>query len=69
MKIIFYEIEGQQIPLVSTGTSPFLGAAQFGKNARIYLKKFLNDKDAVLEILKASYEAGGRGIELSLIHI
>jgi hypothetical protein len=61
---MFYEIEGKKIPLVSTGTSPFLGAAQFGKNARIYRKKFLNDKDAVLEILKASYEAGGRGIEL-----
>jgi hypothetical protein len=64
VNIIFYKLEGQQIPLVSTGTSPFLGAAQFGKNARIYRKKFLNDKDAVLEILEASYEAGGRGIEL-----
>jgi hypothetical protein len=64
VRIIFYEIEGQQIPLVSTGTSPFLGAAQFGKNARIYRKKFLNDEDAVLKILEASYEVGGRGIEL-----
>jgi hypothetical protein len=64
VKIIFHEIGGQQIPLVSTGTSPFLGAAQFGKNARIYRKKFLNDSAAVLEILEASYEVGGRGIEL-----
>lgn len=47
-----------------TGTSPFLGAAQFGKNARIYRKKFMNDIEAVLEILEACYEAGGRGIEL-----
>lgn len=61
---MFHEIEGQRIPLVTTGTSPFLGAAQFGKNARIYRKKFLNDCDAVLEILEACYLAGGRGIEL-----
>ena len=62
--IIFYEIDGKKIPLVSVGTSPFLGAGQFGVNAWFYRKKFLNDKDAVLEILNASYEAGGRGIEL-----
>ncbi|MHA1460177.1 MAG: hypothetical protein ACTSO8_01745 [Promethearchaeota archaeon] len=43
-----------------------MGASQFGKNARIYRRKFLNDKDAVLEILEACYEAGGRGIELIL---
>jgi len=41
-----------------------LGAAQFGKNARIYLKKFMNNVDAVLEILEACYNAGGRGIEI-----
>jgi len=49
---------------VSVGTSPFLGASQFGKNARVYRRKFLNNAEAVLEILEASYEVGGRGIEL-----
>ena len=49
---------------MSVGTSPFLGASQFGKNARVYRRKFLNHADAVLEILEASYEVGGRGIEL-----
>jgi hypothetical protein len=49
---------------VSVGTSPFLGAAQFGKNALLYRRKFLNHTKAVLEILEASYEEGGRGIEL-----
>ncbi|MFW9937366.1 MAG: hypothetical protein ACFFD5_06930 [Candidatus Thorarchaeota archaeon] len=61
---IFCKIDGKNIPLVTTGTSPFMGASQFGKNARIYRKKFLNNKDAVLEILEACYKAGGRGIEL-----
>lgn len=63
-KNIFYTIDGERIPLVTTGTSPFFGAGQFGKNARIYRRKFYNDADAVLEILKASYKAGARGIEL-----
>ena len=49
---------------MSVGTSPFLGASQFGKNARVYRRKFLNNAKAVLEILEASYEVGGRGIEL-----
>ena len=47
-----------------TGTSPFLGAAQFGKNARIYRKKFMNNVEALLEIMEACYEAGGRGIQM-----
>ena len=51
---------------MSVGTSPFLGASQFGKNARVYRRKFLNHADAVLEILEASYEVGGRGIEIIL---
>lgn len=46
-----------------TGTSPFIGAGQFGTNARIWRRKFLNHIDAMLEILEACYKAGGRGIE------
>lgn len=46
------------------GTSPFVGAGQFGKNATIYRRKFLNHTDAMLEILEASYTVGGRGIEV-----
>ena len=64
VQFIFYTIEGQKIPLVTVGTSPFLGAGQFGDNAQIYRRKFLHNKQAVLEILEASYEVGGRGIQL-----
>ncbi len=52
------------MPLVSIGTSPFFGAAQFGKKAREYRRKFLNDAEAILAILEASYSVGGRGIQL-----
>ena len=58
---LFCKIEGIDIPLVSTGVSPFAGAGQFGKLAPIYRKKFLFKVDAMLEIMKACYEAGGRG--------
>ncbi len=46
-----------------TGTSPFIGAGQFGTNARIWRRKFLNHIDAMVDVLKACYQAGGRGIE------
>ncbi len=58
---MFCKINGIDIPLVMVGSSPFAGSPQFGKNARIYRKKFLNHADAMLEILEASYEAGARG--------
>ncbi len=50
-----------------TGTSPFIGAGQFGTNARIWRRKFLNHTDAMLDILEACYKAGGRGIEATLV--
>jgi len=60
---LFCKIQERDIPLVSVGTSTFIGAGQFGKNARIYRKKFLNKPEAILEILEACYQVGGRGIE------
>ncbi len=58
---LFCKIEGIDIPLVSTGPSPFAGAGQFGKMAQVYRKKFLFKVDAMLEMMKASYEVGARG--------
>ncbi len=60
----FCKIQQVDIPLVSVGTSTFLGAGQFGKNAKIYRKQFLHNSNAILEILEACYHAGGRGIEV-----
>lgn len=60
---LFCKIQDRDIPLVSVGTSTFIGAGQFGKNARIYRKKFLNNPEAIIEILEACYQVGGRGIE------
>jgi len=61
-KQFFTEFEGVKIPLVSTGVSPFAGSPQFGDKAPIYREKFFNDANAMLEIMEACYEGGGRGI-------
>ncbi|MHA1148148.1 MAG: hypothetical protein ACTSR8_07865 [Promethearchaeota archaeon] len=60
---MFCKIDGKKIPLVTVGTSPFLGAGQFGRNAFIWRKKFLNNTNAMVEILEAGYQAGAKGIE------
>ncbi|MFX1455466.1 MAG: hypothetical protein ACFFDB_08850 [Promethearchaeota archaeon] len=63
MGIKLYTVfEGVKIPLVSTGVSPFAGSGQFGAKAEIYREKFFNNADAMLEIMEACYEGGGRGI-------
>ncbi|MFX0002726.1 MAG: hypothetical protein ACFE9J_04525 [Candidatus Hermodarchaeota archaeon] len=46
------------------GTSPFIGAGQFGYKAFEWRSKFLNNPKAMLEILEASYAKGARGIEV-----
>lgn len=61
---LFCNVQGKNIPLVSVGTSTFIGAGQFGKNARIYRKRFLNNPDEILGVLEACYLVGGRGIEV-----
>ncbi len=61
-KSLFCKIEGVDIPLVSTGVSPFAGSGQFGKMAPIYRKKIFNNTNAMLEIMDACCEAGGRGV-------
>ena len=60
---MFCKINGIDIPLVSTGTSPFFGPPTFGNRAQAYRDKFMTNADAMLEIMEACYEAGGRGIE------
>jgi hypothetical protein len=50
--------------LVSVGTSPFIGAGQFGYIAFEWRRKFINNPKAMLEILEASYLKGARGIEV-----
>ncbi|MFW9824649.1 MAG: hypothetical protein ACFFE4_17025 [Candidatus Thorarchaeota archaeon] len=61
---MFFKIKGENIPLVMAGTSPFIGAGQFGGRAYEYRRKFLFNIDAMLDILESSYKFGSRGIEV-----
>lgn len=60
---MFVEIENQKIPLVTTGTSPFIGAGQFGKRGIRWRKRFLNKPNEMVNILEISYQSGARGIQ------
>lgn len=59
----YFKINGIDIPLVTTGTSPFIGAGQFGLKGIKWREKFLYNPSAMVEILETSYQAGAKGIE------
>jgi len=46
------------------GTSPFIGAGQFGLRAQEFRKKFLFQPEKMLKIMEAAYQAGARGMEV-----
>ncbi len=55
---------GAPIPKVMVGTSPWIGAGQFGIKVNEYRHKFLHNTQAMIKILEASYGTGERGIEV-----
>jgi hypothetical protein len=57
------QVAGENIPIVMIGTSPFIGAGQFSGQAYEWRNKFLDFPEAMLEIMEASYEVGGRGFQ------
>lgn len=60
----FLTLEAQRIPIVSIGTSPFMGAGQFEQKAYYWAQKFLNNPDLVAELLIVCAENGCNGIEM-----
>lgn len=57
-------INDREIPRTLLGTSPFIGAAQFGHRSRLYQLDLYDKPENILKILKKSYEIGIRGIQL-----
>ncbi len=51
-------IDGIEIPSVSLGTSPFIGAGQFGPRAGEYYKQFYLNPMNIVAIIKKSTELG-----------
>ncbi|MHA1299391.1 MAG: hypothetical protein ACTSO9_08155 [Candidatus Helarchaeota archaeon] len=60
----FVTLEGKKIPIVSIGTSPFMGAGQFGPKGLLWRQKFLNNPENVSELLVETAQNGGMGIEI-----
>jgi hypothetical protein len=52
------------LPRTLLGTSPFIGAVQFGHRARLYQLDLYRNPENMLRIIRTSYERGVRGIQL-----
>lgn len=57
-------IKGKEIPRTLLGTSPFIGAAQFGHRARLYQLDLYDQPKNILKVMKKSYDLGINGIQL-----
>jgi hypothetical protein len=57
-KVKRFLLDGREIPAVSLGTSPFIGAGQFGYKATDYYKKFYLNPQNMEEIIVKSFELG-----------
>ena len=50
------KINNREIPRTLLGTSPFIGATQFGHRSRLYQLDLYDKPENILKILKKSYE-------------
>lgn len=59
----FFEVQGRKIPRVFLGTSPFLGAGQFGTRAARYHETFYQNPDNMVVLMAQSWRIGVKGIQ------
>lgn len=53
-----------RIPRILLGTSPFIGAGQFGHRALIYYSRFCKSPQNITKIIRKSYSMGINGIQV-----
>jgi hypothetical protein len=58
------KVKDKEIPRTLLGTSPFIGATQFGHRSRLYQLDLYDKPENILKILKKSHELGITGIQL-----
>ncbi|MCX8176173.1 MAG: hypothetical protein N3E48_02935 [Candidatus Bathyarchaeota archaeon] len=58
------KISLKEIPKVLLGTSPFIGAGQFGLRALEYYKNFYLNPSNIKKIARRSFEVGVKGVQL-----
>ncbi|MCW7077829.1 MAG: hypothetical protein OCU22_01670 [Canidatus Methanoxibalbensis ujae] len=54
----------RRIPRLMLGTSPFIGAAQFGRRAHEYRMRFFHNEENMVEIFVKSAEYGVKAVQL-----
>jgi len=59
----FIELESQKIPRISIGTSPFIGAGQFGPIALTWRMTYLQNADLMAKLMIECYNQGAEGVE------
>lgn len=58
------KVKDKKLPRTLLGSSPFIGAAQFGHRARLYQLDLYNKPENILKIIKKSYDLGVNGIQV-----
>jgi hypothetical protein len=59
----FIQLESESIPKISLGTSPFIGAGQFGQLGQIWRLEFLHNAEKMAKLMIKCYENGAKGVE------
>ncbi len=59
-----FRVEDERIPRILLGTSPFLGAGQFGVRAYQYYKRFFENPRNVTDLVIEAINIGVRGVQL-----
>jgi hypothetical protein len=60
----YLELDNVALPRVLLGTSPFVGASQFGHRARLYQLDLYSNPENMLRIIRTSYDTGVKGMQL-----
>lgn len=63
-KVKLIEFDGKSLPCVSLGTSPFIGAGQFGPKASIYHKMFYLQPANMVKLMVKAWEMGIPSVQL-----
>ncbi|MHA1230924.1 MAG: hypothetical protein ACTSRP_16390 [Candidatus Helarchaeota archaeon] len=59
-----FKFNNIELPFVMIGTSPFMGAGQFGFRGLEWRAKFMNNANLMSELMIYAYELGAVGIEM-----
>lgn len=63
-KVKLISIGGRELPAVSVGTSPFIGAGQFGSRAFTYRRLFYDNPDNMVDLIVYAAELGVPCVQL-----